>query len=72
MCFELLGFDVIIKKSLRPFVLEVNHAPSFNTDTPYDMKVKGEMLKNMFELLDCTVAQRNVLIDLDHQRIEER
>lgn len=40
MCFELLGFDIILDKSLKPFLLEVNHAPSFNTDTPLDYLIK--------------------------------
>jgi tubulin polyglutamylase TTLL6/13 len=36
MCFELLGFDVILDSNLKPFLLEVNHAPSFATDSPLD------------------------------------
>lgn len=33
MCFEILGFDMIIDSNLKVWVLEVNMAPSFNTDT---------------------------------------
>jgi len=40
MCFELLGFDIILDKQLKPYLLEVNHAPSFNTDTPLDFLIK--------------------------------
>ena len=40
MCFELLGFDVILDSKMRPWLLEVNHAPSFATDSPLDYKVK--------------------------------
>lgn len=36
MCFEILGFDVIIDSKGKPYLLEVNHAPSFNDDTPLD------------------------------------
>jgi tubulin polyglutamylase TTLL6/13 len=36
MCFEILGFDVIIDKKGKPYLLEVNHAPSFNDDTALD------------------------------------
>lgn len=44
MCFELLGFDIIIDRNLKPYLLEVNHAPSFNTDTPLDYLVKKQLL----------------------------
>ena len=40
MCFELLGFDVILQDDMKPLLLEVNHAPSFATDSPLDMDIK--------------------------------
>jgi tubulin polyglutamylase TTLL6/13 len=36
MCFEILGMDVLIDYKLKPYLLEVNHTPSFSTDTPFD------------------------------------
>ena len=36
MCFEILGMDVMIYNKLKPWLLEVNHTPSFGTDTPFD------------------------------------
>ena len=38
MCFEVLGFDVILDHKLRPLILEVNHTPSFTADTPLDTR----------------------------------
>jgi tubulin polyglutamylase TTLL6/13 len=40
MCFEILGMDVLIDYKLKPYLLEVNHTPSFSTDTPFDYKLK--------------------------------
>lgn len=40
MCFEILGFDIMIDSDANPWVIEVNHAPSFTTDTPLDFKIK--------------------------------
>ena len=36
MCFEVLGFDVLIDEDVKPWLLEVNQAPSFQTDSALD------------------------------------
>jgi len=33
MCFEILGMDVMIDHKLKPWLLEVNHTPSFVIDS---------------------------------------
>ena len=40
MCFEILGFDIILDDKGKPYLLEVNQAPSFATDSPLDYEVK--------------------------------
>lgn len=44
MCFEILGFDVLIDEKLKPWLIEINHAPSFCTDTPLDFKMKKDVI----------------------------
>lgn len=44
MCFEILGFDVLIDDKLKPWLIEINHAPSFSTDTPLDFKMKKDVI----------------------------
>ncbi|OMJ79426.1 hypothetical protein SteCoe_20581 [Stentor coeruleus] len=58
MCFEVLGFDVIIDKKLNPYVLEVNHTPSFSTDSPLDRKIKKRVISEALELVNVTLQNR--------------
>jgi len=51
MCFEILGMDIILDHKLKPFLLEVNHAPSFNKDSPIDEYIKKNVLTDTFGLL---------------------
>eukprot|EP00002_Diphylleia_rotans_P030938 TRINITY_DN6400_c0_g1_i9.p1 TRINITY_DN6400_c0_g1~~TRINITY_DN6400_c0_g1_i9.p1 ORF type:complete len:397 (+),score=69.28 TRINITY_DN6400_c0_g1_i9:388-1578(+) len=50
-CFEILGFDIVIDKDCRPWLLEVNHAPSLRTDSPFDMKVKSLLIDETLNLI---------------------
>lgn len=71
MCFEILGFDILIDELLNPYLLEVNHAPSFNTDTPFDYINKKELLKGVFNLIGVNLETRNELIEKDRKTFEE-
>ena len=44
MCFEILGFDILIDEKLKPWLIEINHTPSFSTDTPLDFKIKKDLI----------------------------
>jgi len=52
MCFEILGFDVILNHKLNPQILEVNYTPSFTTDTPFDKMVKKNLIYDALKLLN--------------------
>lgn len=58
MCFELLGFDILLDKNGKAWLLEVNHAPSFNVDTPLDKQVKRQLLHDTFKILKCTCNEK--------------
>ena len=57
-CFEILGFDVLLDHKLKPWLLEVNHSPSFTTDTPFDVKVKSELLTDTLNILHMNPNRR--------------
>lgn len=54
MCFEILGFDIFLDDKLKPWILEVNHAPSFTTDSPLDFKVKKNLIADTIRLLNLS------------------
>lgn len=62
MCFELLGFDIILDSSLKPWVLEVNHSPSFSTDSPLDWKIKKSVIRDSLVLLGVKAKTRKAYL----------
>lgn len=58
LCFEILGFDIMIDDNLEPYLIEINHAPSFSVDTPLDRQVKHDLLYDTFTLLNLSVQRR--------------
>ena len=51
ICFQILGFDIFLDSKLRPHLLEVNHTPSFTTDTPLDVAIKTAVIGDALRLL---------------------
>lgn len=41
----------MLDAKLKPWLLEVNHLPSFNSDTSVDEGVKFDLIKNIFQIL---------------------
>ncbi|BES98112.1 tubulin-tyrosine ligase activity [Nesidiocoris tenuis] len=71
-CFEILGMDFMFDSDLKPFVLEVNHSPSFHTDTPIDHDVKEALLHDTFNILNLAHNDRAKILNEDKKRIRER
>jgi tubulin polyglutamylase TTLL5 len=50
-CFEIFGFDVLIDKDLKPWLLEVNLFPSFALPLKLDKIIKINLIHNLFNLV---------------------
>ena len=50
-CFELYGFDVIIDKNLKPWLLEVNVLPSLSSSSPFDKTIKTMLICDILTLV---------------------
>ena len=54
MAFQILGFDIMIDKNFRPWLIEVNQSPSFAAVSPLDYEVKKAVVKDAFNLLNVS------------------
>ena len=48
----------MLDHKLRPWMLEVNHTPSFASDTNVDAEIKNELIRNTLEIIQLSVEQR--------------
>ena len=62
-CFEILGFDIMLDKKLKPWLLEVNDMPSFNDDTEVDKRIKTGLIEDTFRLLDIKKNQKQRMME---------
>ncbi len=63
LSFEVLGFDIILCQSkssgkLKPLVLEVNALASFGTDSPLDKKIKLDLMRDTFTMLNLSTKRK--------------
>ncbi|ELU05410.1 hypothetical protein CAPTEDRAFT_124734, partial [Capitella teleta] len=71
-CFEILGFDVMFDRKLKPFLLEVNHSPSFHTDAKLDKEIKEALLHDTMNLVNFGAVDRRKVLEEEKRKIKER
>lgn len=60
MYFHILGFDIMLDHKCKPYLLEVNHSPSFSTDSPLDETVKGTLIQDTIRLLGLSKNRKKL------------
>jgi len=55
---EILGFDIFLDKKLRPYIIEVNRAPSFSCDSEVDAEIKTGVLTHAIRLLNVRASDK--------------
>ena len=50
-CFEILGTDIMLDYKLQPYLIEVNHLPSFGTDAPLDKAIKSKVIEQAMSVV---------------------
>lgn len=51
-CFEILGYDVLVDETGKPWLLEINHTPSLSPHTELENGIKKDMLRELMDLVD--------------------
>ena len=74
-CFQIMGFDVFLDKKCKPYIIEINHNPSFKLPTPLDVEIKTAALSGCLGIVcdkympypedDTPCVQRSRSVSLD-------
>jgi tubulin polyglutamylase TTLL6/13 len=62
----------MLDQKLRPWLLEINHSPSFATDTPFDEKVKYNLITDTFRLLNLDPLRKFKLKNKKRMEMQKR
>jgi len=57
----------MLDENCKPYVLEVNHTPSFVTDTPLDRFIKYGLIKDTLVLMNITPSSRAKAVEKMNQ-----
>lgn len=53
----------MLDEDCKPYVLEVNHTPSFVTDTPLDYHIKFSLIRDTLILMNINIESRNEALE---------
>lgn len=71
-CFEILGFDVMIDKNMKPWLLEVNHSPSFLCESPFDKQLKDDVITGALRILNLDPSFKKKTTAYERVKAAER
>ena len=53
----------MIDDNMKSYLIEVNHAPSFATESPFDLNIKQKLLEDTFRILNLSQKKKNNLLN---------
>ncbi len=62
----------MIDANMKPWLLEVNHAPSLATESPFDLKIKLKLVEDTLRLLNLSPQRKNVYITQQKKIFQQR
>lgn len=71
-CFECLGYDIMLDSDYHPWLIEVNHSPSFTCDSPLDTEIKHTLLYQVLKIVNLTPSDRILYNEREKAKAEQR
>lgn len=62
----------MLDEKFKPYLLEINHAPSFTTDSPLDEKIKGQVIYDTLNLLGLSQKRKKNYKALKQMKMDIR
>ncbi|XP_060080491.1 tubulin monoglutamylase TTLL4-like [Ylistrum balloti] len=59
---ELFGFDILLDENLKPWILEVNISPSLHSNSQLDINIKGQMIRDLFNIAGFRIPEKNDVV----------
>lgn len=66
-CFEIMGFDIMFDKKLKPWILEVNHSPSLHCDSPFDKDLKDSLVFGAMKIMDINPHFKKIVQGMEKE-----
>lgn len=63
---------MLIDEKMKPWLIEINTAPSFATDTPFDFKIKKDVVADAIELLRMSYRLKKKFIKTHKSKVQKR
>lgn len=65
-CFELYGFDIMVDRDLKAWLIEVNAQPSLSADTDQDRVLKLTIVSDVLDVLETQAAAGREKVPILH------
>jgi tubulin polyglutamylase TTLL6/13 len=62
----------MLDQQCKPILLEINHAPSFATDSPIDEKIKGQVIYDTINMLGLNQKRKKNYKAINKLRVDLR
>lgn len=62
----------MLNDKAEPIILEINHTPSFTTDTPLDQYIKFNYIKDALTLMNINEKTKNDVIRVQKEACQQR